>query len=50
MQDSCIINKEFVPPASKSVALYFIQRKTAVISHNYNLRLRIGGIRATIQI
>jgi len=30
MQDSRIRYKEFVRPASKPVALYFMQRKTAV--------------------
>lgn len=50
MQNSRIRYKDFVPPASKPVALYFMQRKTAVICHKYNLRLRIEAIRATIQI
>jgi|GEM_PF-3283568 hypothetical protein len=50
MQNSGIRYKEFLPPVSKPLALYFMQRKTAVISHNHNLRLRIAGICATIQI
>lgn len=38
MQDSRIRYKKFLPSASKAVALYFIQMKTAVLSQTARYR------------